>query len=64
VDSEENQLQFEEEYNKARRVDPGACGDGSLGEVSSLTPVSCTRAQVLSYVSTQRDFLSGKPNKD
>jgi hypothetical protein len=51
--------------NTTRRGEwtPAHVGTGDL-EVSSLTPASCTRAQVLSYVSTQRDFLSGKPNKD
>ena len=62
ADSASNQEQFEEEYAKARR--PCVClrprqKPRLLSLAPSLTPVlACP--QVLSYVSTQRDFLNSR----
>ena len=59
VDSEENQERFKDEYEKARAAQRGSFQDAAAGVASwgglSRGP---RPAQVLSYVSTHRDFLN------
>ena len=62
ADSATNQEQFEEEYAKARRRRLCVCVRRTSQRVLSLARLSCppARPQVLSYVSTQRDFLNSR----